>query len=257
MNVKLHTPKSLKAGSGMSSKKQFLMSLLATTVSIVLTFGTAAVIDHNKKQKEKRQIAMMVLYDMSNSLKSLEKADSSICQIMELQLQIAENPVLFDSIKYQMARLIPVVDYTETTERIFSSSIETINTIGNVLFTEYVANFYQTRQQYKTNICDSIINELRSEKFIETLQGALDFDFTFYSIISSEILLDMQQQFRQCKYMMNITDEQIEAYQKKKKIMEEGASDRKEIIDSIYSRTFQLQKSIGDAKEKLKQERGI
>ena len=59
MNIKLHTPKSLKAGSGMSSLKQFLLSLFATTVSIALTFGTAAIIDYNKKQKEKREIVMM------------------------------------------------------------------------------------------------------------------------------------------------------------------------------------------------------
>ena len=51
MNIKLHTPKSLKAGSGMATLKQFLLSLIATTVSIVLTFGTAAIIDNNKKQK--------------------------------------------------------------------------------------------------------------------------------------------------------------------------------------------------------------
>ena len=31
MNIKLHTPKSLKAGSGMSSLKQFLLSLFATS----------------------------------------------------------------------------------------------------------------------------------------------------------------------------------------------------------------------------------
>ena len=44
----------------MSSLKQFLLSLLATIVSIALTFGTAAIIDYNKKQKEKREIVMMV-----------------------------------------------------------------------------------------------------------------------------------------------------------------------------------------------------
>ena len=43
----------------MSSLKQFLLSLFATTVSIALTFGTAAIIDYNKKQKEKREIVMM------------------------------------------------------------------------------------------------------------------------------------------------------------------------------------------------------
>jgi len=58
MNVKLHTPKSLKTGSGMSSWRQFLLSLFATTVSIALTFGTAAIIDYNKKQSEKREIVM-------------------------------------------------------------------------------------------------------------------------------------------------------------------------------------------------------
>ena len=58
MNIKLHTPKSLKNGSGMSSLKQFLLSLFATTVSIALTFGTAAVIDYHKQQKAKREIVM-------------------------------------------------------------------------------------------------------------------------------------------------------------------------------------------------------
>ena len=55
MNIKLHTPKSLKNGSGMSSLKQFMLSLLATTVSIALTFGTAAVIDNLKKKEEERE----------------------------------------------------------------------------------------------------------------------------------------------------------------------------------------------------------
>lgn len=56
MNIKLHTPKTLKAGSGMASLKQFLLSLFATSVSIALTFGTAAIIDYHAKQKSKREI---------------------------------------------------------------------------------------------------------------------------------------------------------------------------------------------------------
>ena len=54
MNIKLHTPKSLKAGSGMATIKQFLLSIVATSISIALTFGTAAILDNNKKQKEKQ-----------------------------------------------------------------------------------------------------------------------------------------------------------------------------------------------------------
>ena len=32
MNIKLHTPKSLKMGSGMASLKQFLLSIVATSI---------------------------------------------------------------------------------------------------------------------------------------------------------------------------------------------------------------------------------
>ena len=103
MNIKLHTPESLKKGSGMSSGKQFLLSLLATTISIALTFGTAAIIDYKKKQKEKREIVMMVMYDMYNSMMSIEKADSSFRQSMEVQRQMAENPDNFEKFRFQMA----------------------------------------------------------------------------------------------------------------------------------------------------------
>ena len=142
MNIKLHTPKSLKAGSGMTSIKQFLLSLFATSVSIALTFGTAAIIDYNAKQKAKREIVMMVMYDMYNSLQLIQKADSTIQQAMDMQLQIAEDTSKFETLRYNFAQLMPKTEYTETTERIFSSSIETINTVGNVLFTENVAEFY-------------------------------------------------------------------------------------------------------------------
>lgn len=38
----------------LSTGKKFLMSLLATTVSIVLTFGTTAIIDRKKQRAAKR-----------------------------------------------------------------------------------------------------------------------------------------------------------------------------------------------------------
>ena len=94
MNIKLHTPKSLKSGSGMSSWRQFLLSLLATTVSIALTFGTAAIIDNNKKQSEKREIVMMVMYDMYNSLQAMQEADTASAskqqKLMQLQKEITK-----------------------------------------------------------------------------------------------------------------------------------------------------------------------
>ncbi|MBQ1701113.1 MAG: hypothetical protein II023_04530, partial [Prevotella sp.] len=141
MNIKLHTPKSLKMGSGMGSMKQFLLSILATTVSIALTFGTAAILDGKKKQKEKREIVMMVMYDMYGSLQTMKEAEAITHQLLDIQIKIAEDTTKFETLRYQGLGQIPMADYTEATERIFSTSIETINTVGNVLFTEKVSEF--------------------------------------------------------------------------------------------------------------------
>ena len=254
MNIKVHTPKSMKAGSGMSSMKQLLMSIIATTISIALTFGTAAIIDNNKKEKEKRQIVMMVMYDMYNSMKSVEKADSMIIQSMNVQRQLAEDPTLFDNLRYQMALHIPRVEYTETTERIFSTSIETINTVGNVLFTESVAEFYQERQTYKTMVSDPVFNEIEQNEPFTTLKGILFFDYSQYALISSSILNKMKDMYAQCQQMMKVTDKAIEAYQKERRLIDKSMSEDDETTDPIIYEILQLQRNIDEATAKLRLE---
>ena len=255
MNIKLHTPKSLKMGSGMSSLKQFLLSLFATSVSIALTFGTAAVIDYNAKQKEKREIVMMVMYDMYNTLQWVEKNDSLFHEAMLYQKRLAENPAEYNIINttITMAHSIPSVEYTETTERIFSTSIETINTVGNVLFTEMVAEFYQSRTTYKTLICDSLMNNLKADPPpFHTLQGAIDFDVSNYAIIGNEIKVSMQQMFNWCQQMMDVSDKEIEIYQKEmQKIKKEVPIEDEARLKKLHE-IVQLQKEIQDAKKKLK-----
>ena len=254
MNIKLHTPKTLKNGSGMGSMKQFMLSLLATTVSIVLTFGTAAIIDNNKKQKEKREIVMMVMYDMYNSLQSIQRADSMIQESMELQLQIAKDTSKFKTLKYDMIRKVPRIDFTETTERIFSTSIETINTVGNVLFTENVAEFYHARKFYKTVICDSIKNRIVCDKPFVSLKGTLDFDYSYEVIMSGDIRMNMQNLFAQCKRMMDVNDEEIEAYRMERKQLQEESADESAKEDSIAKKILQLDQELREAKKKLKLE---
>jgi len=252
MNIKLHTPKSLKAGSGMASLKQFLLSLFATSVSIALTFGTAAIIDYYAKQKSKHQIVMMVMYDMYNSLKSIEKADSMIHQSMELQRQIAEDTTQFNKLRFGMASILLYDGYTETTERIISSNIETINTVGNVLFTENVAKFYQGRQMYRTLICDSLNNEINREKPFTTIKGTLDYQYLSYALMSNGILNDIHHLYALCKQMMEVTDEEIEAYRKERELIEKSMTDKDKDADAVYDEIMQLQNNIDESKAKLK-----
>ena len=242
MNIKLHTPKSLKMGSGMSSGKQFLLSILATTVSIALTFGTAAIIDGNKKSQQKHEIVMMVMYDMYNSLKSAEQADSMIYRSMDIQRQIAEDTTRFATKRMELIQALPKMEYTDITERIFSSSIESINTVGNVLFTE---------NDYKEVIQDTIYQEVVRDMSFNNLKSAIEFDYVVYAYISSSILQDMQQLYAQCKKMMDITDEEIEAYRKERMQMEEEMSKEQKNGNSVKEKTMKYQKRIDAATEKL------
>lgn len=251
MNVKIHTPKSLKAGSGMSSLKQFMLSLLATTVSIALTFGTAAIVDNNKKQREKHEIVMMVMYDMYNSLAPVEKADSMIHQLIDMQEKLAKDPTLYNfDMKIRMYNMLPNVQFTETTEKIFSSTIETINTVGNVLFTENVAKFYQARKSYKTEICDSLSKNVRSNYAFNTLNDATDAILFDYALMSSYLKYDMQQLFAQCKQMMGISDEELDVYRQERARTEKNSSTKNDYLDSVSNAVVEQQKRIIDAREK-------
>lgn len=256
MNVKLHTPKSLKMGSGMGSLKQFLLSLFATTVSIALTFGTAAIIDNSKKQSEKREIVMMLMYDVYNSLKSIEKADSLIRYSVEVQRQIAADTTQFYKLKFKLSPTFTLLwsDYTETTEHIFSSSIETINTIGNVLFTENVARLYQFRGLYKSSVCDSIASTLTQNNPIYSVKRTLDIPYSFYALLSHELLTDMQQRYALCKQLMDVTDEEIEVYRKEREALEGSLADDKATLDAVAKEIIQLQTEIDTLKAKLKLE---
>ena len=48
-------PKMVKPVKGQSMMQQFLLSLVATTISIVLTFGTATIIDKNQKKTPRKR----------------------------------------------------------------------------------------------------------------------------------------------------------------------------------------------------------
>ena len=67
-----------------STLKDFLMTLAATTVSIVLTFGTTAIVDRNKQRSAKRDMVVMILYDMQSTFRQCQ-------QIMKIRDQELEK----------------------------------------------------------------------------------------------------------------------------------------------------------------------
>lgn len=255
MNIKLHTPKSLKKGSGMSSIKQFLLSILATTVSIVLTFGSAAIVDHNKKAAAKKEMVMMVISDMDNTIELLERVDTALREAKRLQLELAACPELYDSLCVYFPALTSwaLIDFPETSEKIFTTSIETFNTIGDVNFVDEVSSFYMSRHQYKEEVLDKMKQDDQAHIHVESLKTLLSVSFPDYVCDNYVFLDDMKATRDRCMQMMNVSEKDMIKFSKKQQRLEYklDEEDNRRLME-IFNECDSCNQLIERAREKLK-----
>lgn len=219
MNVKLHTPKTLKAGSGMTSMKQFLLSLLATTVSIALTFGTAAVVDYYKKKAAKKEMVMMVISDFDKTIDRVMKADTAFREASRLQLDLVDHPERYDSVRFTFTNLLSGIlemDFPETTQKVFSSSIETFNTIGNANFVNEVSSFYILRDKYKSDVLD----QLKKDFDISSLKSLFKISFPEYVFWNWTLLQALKDSRDKCMQIMHVSEKDIQAFSNQQQVTE-------------------------------------
>ena len=80
-----------------SDTKNFLLTLLATTFSIILTFGTSAIIDRRHKEAAKKEMVMMIIYDFDKTIEQVQYADSVFRQAFKAQQDAILHPEHFNS----------------------------------------------------------------------------------------------------------------------------------------------------------------
>ena len=252
MNVKLHTPQTLKAGSGFSSVKQFLLSLIATTVSIVLTFGTAAVIDYQKKKASKKEMVMMVISDFDKTIEIVESVDSGLIECRRLQQDIAIHPEHFDSLRYQFAGATTWItnEFPETIEKIFSTSIETFNTIGDVNFVNEVSSFYLTRHKYKEIILDEFREQGMANAAMQSLESLFNVNYPEYAYMNGAFVVDMKSTRDRCMQMMNVTEKDMIKFSKRQKSKDDSENDAHDT--ELMEEYMKYNDVLEQARERLK-----
>jgi len=239
----------------LSSWNEFLMSLAATTVSIILTFGTTAIINRHTKNAEKREMVMMIMYDMRETLKRIESCDKDLHAFFDLQVAMVSNPQEYQKHAIELTTVFPVFDYMTTTESIFKSNIETIKTIGNILFVETVSTFYDERVYYKTSVIDDF--QLKAADAITSYDGLAAFDSSLYLFFSQTQLHKMQGEYEQCKLMMKVTDKDLEVFSTQRQELQdttkgsEGADEMGTLLQELKQRNYQLQKAREEGKKAL------
>lgn len=221
----------------------FLMSLVATTVSIVLTFGTTAIVDRHKRNAEKREMVLMIMYDMRESLNEMEQCDSDIKAFFETQVKAVAQPKEFQTYNGLLAVHTPLLAYSTTTETIFRSNVETIQTIGNILFVETVSSFYDFRERYKHEVVESF--DKGAEEAISDYEKLRDFETDIFPFFSAALIRTMQQDLEQCKLLMKVTDKDLDVFSTQQQKIREAAKgndsyDSKAAIEERIERKTRL-----------------
>lgn len=130
--------------------KNLLYTVLGTTISIILTFGTNALIQQHRKAKDRKMTAMMVIGNIEVFAENLENNANRMGWNDTLATYLLSIPmdsidfVSQDTLRYCVNSVTAfyTLSHDKSTESIFSNSIDTWKNLGNFEFIENVGNCF-------------------------------------------------------------------------------------------------------------------
>ena len=229
--------------------KELLMTFIGATLSILLTFGTAGILDEKQKRADGRQTAMMAIHDMENSADLFHAYVTAEEKSFNTTQYILANVNNLDSISldsllvlvnYVVAPGGKLFNYDDSSERVFLSSQDVWKNISNAAFIDAVQDFYHERRTVFASLNDNkfFARAVTNDEYYEMLsqypnlyemQEAFYRDFIKNIISRKEVNLYICNSFvrrryfnnyadefvsaaNKCKFMLGITDEELEEY---------------------------------------------
>ena len=167
MNAKFKMP---KFGRNLTVKgwfKELLMTFLGTTISIVLTFGTAAYLEDRQTVKARRMMAMTIINDIDQSIEVIkkrkdaeEKGHEATCYVIENEdrLESIGEDTLMMFINYvTSASFDSNMEFKKMNENIFNSSQDSWRTLNDRKFLNNVQEFYNARAMIEQQSKDWVL----------------------------------------------------------------------------------------------------
>ena len=239
-----------------SGTKQFLLTLLATTFSIILTFGTSAIIDRRHKEAAKKEMVMMIIYDFDKTIEQVQYVDSVFRQAFKAQQDAILHPEHFNSYysTFMTSVQLTYTEFSETTEMVFSSNIETFNTLGNVNFVHEVSAFYNLRRFYQENVMDEFKNEVYGSGIAQSLENLIKVSFPDHYINNLNCLINLKKIRNRCVQMMKVSEEELKEFSRLRSVVEDEVSEEDERIHEQAVQEFiEAEKALIEAREKYGQ----
>lgn len=167
INAKFRMPRLWGDKKFTGTIKEMGLTTIATTISILLTFGTTAWLERREAEQARRMLAMTIINDIDQSLEVVTKRRLAEERGHETACYIIENKDRLESIPEDTLQMF--IDYVTSSsfdsdmefktmnENIFISSQDTWRTLNDRKFLNNVQEFYNARavleQQWKEWIC--------------------------------------------------------------------------------------------------------
>ena len=244
MNVKFKMPKFGRKLTGSGMVKELLLTTLATTISIVLTFGTAALLEHKQQEKNRRQITLMVISDIYDFARVMERADTALLipwkeSLLEMKAMPRDSIIMLDDEEvlqnyWNALGQGAMLPRDHTAQDLFSSDISIWRDVDNYNFVKFVGKCYYlieaTNNNFDTEIrrktdnynlflkgVDQIPDSLQLVTFIEVPEVKSFIEEYTQNFIPyfEETIKDLDYAVEHCCEMMGISQDELKEFMKK------------------------------------------
>ena len=132
--------------------KDLLVAFAATTLSIILTFGTTGVINRVKQKQERKLTALMVMSSIEQFARDLETVEEYAATRDSIAAWLLSIPVEdvakyddgpLEDVYYEAINLVSI-NHDRTSETIFTSHIDTWKNMGNFKFIDGVGSSFSS-----------------------------------------------------------------------------------------------------------------
>jgi hypothetical protein len=244
MNVKLRISKFWHNQNFKGMLRELLLTILATTISIILTFGTAAYLEHKQQQKNRRQITLMVISDIYDFARVMERADTALLipwkeSLLEMKAMPRDSIIMLDDEEvlqnyWNALGQGAMLPRDHTAQDLFSSDISIWRDVDNYNFVKFVGKCYYlieaTNNNFDTEIrrktdnynlflkgVDQIPDSLQLVTFIEMPEVKSFIEEYTQNFIPyfEETIKDLDYAVEHCCEMMGISQDELKEFMKK------------------------------------------
>lgn len=158
--IRVRIPRSARTWAYGSTWKELLLTIIGTTISIILTFGTAACLDRCERVDDRKMSALMVMSNIESFSRNVDLMAQDIARCDSIGTWLLSlpqdrlnkiSPEEASDIINEVIGSINFLSHDKTAESIFSNNIETWKNMDNFQFIDNVGKCFAKMNSDENN----------------------------------------------------------------------------------------------------------